>query len=639
MALAWKEWREQRPLILAALGSAVAMPFFMIAGSIVTSRKIDVSALADIMPVIFASLLWPLFAAAAGGATFASEIGDGTLGYLLSRPVSRARIWVVKVAVAACSTLLILIGSLIFACLFGIVVAGGDATFLIRDLPRMDLAGLMTLVLVSATLLLFSASVFFSTFLSRAMNAAGAGLVTGLLIMAGIVLIWSRLDLIPRLEQGLLLIEIGLAGTVVLLASLYLFCRGELLGGSGGRKRGLLVGLASLAALAVVTVPAVWAQVRLSPAKALIAGLELDPSGEALFATAMAANGGSPEIWQIHADGSGIERLAGRLTFAPAVSSDGKWVAYLSMRGALGLRSDRAELRAMRTDGGDDHLVATAFNDTWTPYQGPEIAFSPDGKRVALSRWNQLVIAPFEGGDSKLVDLSKSPIGPARMVGWTADGSEILMLSSANHGASGSALGGVNAATGEIRLIYQTNSDRVYSSLMRHGFTGWKRFPLFIDTTPGEPGGWELALVDLRDGNAVRVNGSVCGLAANMSDDGKTLTYATCAVGPHGEFESELHTIDPEALTDRRIATLPGRAWSILMSPSKDRFLVHRFHSDNRPLPAALVSLDGGVTEIEEGWAPMGWQGRDRFILMRETPNARLAVGDVEGGAPRVFYP
>src|SRR4030095_4130875 len=114
-ALVCKEWREQQPVVVAALLAAVAMPFVLIAGTVGTGSRLDLSSLSELMPSILAALVWPLFAAAAGGATIASELGEGTLGFLLSRPVPRSRIWSVKIVVGAAWILTILAGALLVA--------------------------------------------------------------------------------------------------------------------------------------------------------------------------------------------------------------------------------------------------------------------------------------------------------------------------------------------------------------------------------------------------------------------------------------------------------------------------------------------------------------------------------------------
>ena len=110
-ALMWKEWREQRAVMFAGLLVTILMPLFLFAGMSLRPRPVDLGSLSEALPGLYVILLWPLFVAAAGAGTVASEIGDGTLGFLLSRPVSRVRVWVVKVLVAAATFSVVAVSS------------------------------------------------------------------------------------------------------------------------------------------------------------------------------------------------------------------------------------------------------------------------------------------------------------------------------------------------------------------------------------------------------------------------------------------------------------------------------------------------------------------------------------------------
>ena len=52
--------------------------------------------------------VWQLFALAMGATTFGTEMADGSLRFLLSRPVSRRRLWLVKMGVG-CAALALLV--------------------------------------------------------------------------------------------------------------------------------------------------------------------------------------------------------------------------------------------------------------------------------------------------------------------------------------------------------------------------------------------------------------------------------------------------------------------------------------------------------------------------------------------------
>ena len=59
-ALIWKEYREQRPLVLAGLGLAVALPFLLMAGASTTRRGAGLAELSGMLPWILAVFCWPI---------------------------------------------------------------------------------------------------------------------------------------------------------------------------------------------------------------------------------------------------------------------------------------------------------------------------------------------------------------------------------------------------------------------------------------------------------------------------------------------------------------------------------------------------------------------------------------------------
>ncbi len=69
---------------------------------------------------------------------------------------------------------------------------------------------------LAVAMVVYPAAVFFSTFIGRAMTAAAAGLAAALCLMAGIVIVWSQMDLQPRLAPALLAAE-GLLGSTLFL--------------------------------------------------------------------------------------------------------------------------------------------------------------------------------------------------------------------------------------------------------------------------------------------------------------------------------------------------------------------------------------------------------------------------------------
>lgn len=208
-ALIWKEWREQRPLVLAAVVAAFALPLFILMGSLGTFRG---DSLTQVLPALNMIVLLPVFAAATGALCFADDRSDNTLGFLLSRPASRNRVWLVKVGVAltAFGAIVVLsIGvSMLLAWLaggptltdlvprrgsfpLGVRPLGGEGVrgFVVQALStpgRGWLPGLLAYYLTSPAcwLLLFGASAFWSTRQDRPLKAMFAGLATTAALIA-----------------------------------------------------------------------------------------------------------------------------------------------------------------------------------------------------------------------------------------------------------------------------------------------------------------------------------------------------------------------------------------------------------------------------------------------------------------------
>ena len=61
-ALAWKEWREQRAVVLAAMVLAFCLPPVLAAGKWLLNGRIDAHAVAVDTLMVYSMLLWPLTA-------------------------------------------------------------------------------------------------------------------------------------------------------------------------------------------------------------------------------------------------------------------------------------------------------------------------------------------------------------------------------------------------------------------------------------------------------------------------------------------------------------------------------------------------------------------------------------------------
>lgn len=102
-------------------------------------------------------------------------------------------------------------------------------------------------------------------------------------------------------------------------------------------------------------------------------------------------------------------------------SADGSRIALLSARsGALNLwllSADAREWKQLTDDDGGIMPLADAG--------GPVMAFSPDGKHLALIRWGALWLLPMNGDEAHTLTLERG----VRSLAWSSDGRWIAYLS------------------------------------------------------------------------------------------------------------------------------------------------------------------------------------------------------------------
>ncbi len=641
-SLLWKEWREQRPLILTGLLVAALMPFFLIAGqSAVSSRAVNLQDLSEGLRALYILALWPLFAAASGAGTVATEIGDGTLGFLLSRPVSRLRVWLVKVGMAAVAFVLVVLGSALVAWILHVVASGGDLgwTTKVWDDIQITMAGLP---LAGLILLIFSTAVFFSTVLSRAMTAAAAGLVTALTLSSAIYLVWSRIDLVPLLEPQWMAAEVGLVAVLILLASFYLFSRGEMLRGRGARKTALVAAALALVGAGVVSLPVMFASIQVTAEDAWFRDAFLSRSGDAVVASVARAGGASPQVWLVPTDGSRFHRLTGRLTMAPALSPDGEWLAYVSVRGALGMRSRSApQIRVMHLDGRDDGAVGSwPVDDFNVRFDPPRLIFASDSSKVLASRWSDTARVFFlDGRPGVEISLEGTPLEDGVPFDWTRDGSEVLVFRYPTSHRSGSTLGAVNLDSGEARVIFETTERAFFPRWIGR----WVRDTPFLGSsmalivrieTPQKNHEYRLSLVDLKDGTLRSVTHSFCLPSFDLQRDQEGIVYVTCPQESGGQV-AELHRWRTDGSDEVLLDSLDLPLWSVRLSPAGDRVLL-RGTAGVQMLDAQGTLRDLGPQE----WSMLGWAGKDRLVVREgDDDDPRLQVVNVTNGDRREIFP
>ncbi|MBI3448675.1 MAG: PD40 domain-containing protein [Acidobacteria bacterium] len=622
-ALFWKEWREQRPLVVAGLVLAALWPIFIAVWSASARGGRSLATLGGDLLFTNALILWPLLAVAAGASTIANEIGDRTLEFLLSRPVARTTVWAIKVLVAALSATLVVATGWILALLLG----GFEG--MTRALQG---SASVALGYGAAVLLLFSFAVFFSTFLPRAMTAAAAGLGASAAVITVVVAVWSRLDLLPRLEPQWFATELLAISGAVLVASLFVFSRSETLRGRFTARSAAAAALFALFAAGIATIPIAYARMRLLPSGASLIAISMSPKGDAIVATATPkedpAMPSSPEIWLLHPDAAGMTRLTGRLTFAPVFSPDGRSIAYLSSRSALGLRSDAVDLRIASVDGREDELVASELPipRPWANFGIPALAFSPDGAQIAFVAGGAVEVARTDRArDIRRIPLSGARPSQVYLLGW-ASSEEILFIAYRSDDATAS-FEAVRTDTEKWRVVYDGEAP-TYSLLAAERSGAMQTIPVVI--LPGGRGSEarRLALIDTATGRVEILTENGCHALPDVTDDGKRVAYATCSGSLGSDRRGTVHVRERAGGADRVIGSSDGEVVFLKASPSAESVLVRTRRM--RDVAATDHVLDArGARDLGENVRFVGWAGRDRMVLAESTKESSFAADSV----------
>ena len=148
----------------------------------------------------------------------------------------------------------------------------------------------------------------------------------------------------------------------------------------------------------------------------------VSPDGRYIVFTSK-RDGGTRNVWRMNIDGSNPKRLtSGLADFLPAVSPDNQWVVYSS------IKDGRPRLSKVPIDGGPP--VEIINRDSLHP------AISPDGKQIAYlfteaadtaGPPNRIAVIPFEGGDAvKTFEIPTGLAGARTILHWSRDGRSLL---------------------------------------------------------------------------------------------------------------------------------------------------------------------------------------------------------------------
>ena len=304
---------------------------------------------------------------------------------------------------------------------------------------------------------------------------------------------------------------------------------------------------------------------------------------------------GSADIYRVHLDGSGLERLTDDPAYddQAVLSPDGKTLAFVSSRETgrahiwlLDLASRRAHL--LTPNSGSD------FRPAWSP-DGKWIAFSSDRDSNAShepGRWERLqslsvyMIRP-DGSDLRRVTRGRGVAGSPR---WSPDGKRIYYYESTELGAGNSRYGDEGGWT-EIVSI-----DAAEGSLIQH--TTGDGIRLAPQPLPNGALGY---LATVKDGNVIRLvqnDGSTANSQPgdihdpSWSADGKQVVYCKFS---YPESPQVLPAFSREP--GFRLVRLAGRMFFPAISRQGDQIAVTVTTAKNMD-SLALMKPDGTERRI-----------------------------------------
>jgi len=664
-ALLWKEWREQRAIAFAGAGLAVLIPVIVVAMA-AASRTPDFRDTADVVPFLFAMVVWPLFAALAGATVNAEGASPGSAAFLFSRPVPRGVLWLIKVCIGVVALSFVVTLSFYAALRVDVWVGGWGFRFPFssdpfswpsdRAVQAMALGGLGVT---------FCAAIFLSTFLRRPAAAAIGGLAIGIASQFGAMLAAVPIPM-SRLASGVdrfLLTASGLIALVLLAASLYLFLAAGLTGTADGRRDVRRAGVGIVAALPLVVVLAGFSSTRLDWEHAQVRWVTAIEGTDTSIVRVFGDSFSGSSLWSV-APGRQPLRLTGRMASGGTVSADGEWLVYVSTLGILGTRSANCDVRAVRLDGREDRRLALLPPSASgrSDYCSDSGVFDPAGEWLATRARDlssRLALIPFAGGDPASIDLG-SLFGEDRRYrryrfGWISNGD--LAVATGRDSRVGEGLWRIDPRSGEVSEIYRPapGVDRdVTWQLAFLAADPPQRYALLSEWKDLDRSAWppqtpELLatkVLDLTDGSAREV-APICRdqfRSAAVSPDGRQVFYSCSEPLPRREdwetadldavFQGTLVRRDLTTGTEITMTSFDSRVAGLYPSPDFSRFVVRLqdprarvtgMSSDRTTSSYALIEAGGRLRPLgfTPDWSMADWSGNDRLVLRGSAPYGR----------------
>lgn len=686
--LLWKELRMQRPVLLVGLACAAFGPLVVLA-LVSTQGAYRSWGIGPGLRTMLA-VAWPFVAVTAGAITIATEDEDGTARFLLSRPVSRARIWGVKVGAAAITLAATGLSWFIAMAVVDAVVEPLPADFVVRA-GDSDWTLFVSSTVFGLGLLFFGCGVLCSTVIGRPLTAAAAAVTVSMAAMSLVFLLWSVLGLAPHLEPQWLGAELIVLSALLGAMSLLVYSWPEQFG--RGAARGV-VGDAGVAAaitllLVVIVMPTAFAAMtpRVDELDAIPGSISYGPQ---VVAMAMRNDAGTTQNWLLMTDGSGARPITGRHTLAPRLGSTGRdYVAYYARRGVFGTAGGTLDLR----------ITSVAGTASWTVFRGMpgvrELFFyevGPNGK-VAFAGDGEIVVAHLNGYGHQAVPTAGTPLEGATLLALgTATSAfafpDLLMASGDVDLASATlrrdgALFAYDVESATTRELVRLAAGSVLPAMLRNpspgadtarGGDSWARahVPLLaVEPRAGGGAGARLVRLVISNGDVQPVHE----ITTAWTDEAGRAAFHRCAAveraadrrwtsdGPsyRSFVEDQVLLGDCSAQTRAELGTgvvrlvgvrsgdvvtwpLPpdghGTVNRIWLSQRQDTVLVDMRGATSADSYAVTLDLDGNTRIYPDGWIPLGWTTPDYFLLQREQNGAvTFAVGDARNGEIYDLFP
>jgi hypothetical protein len=431
----------------------------------------------------------------------------------------------------------------------------------------------------------------------------------------------------------------------VLLASLAIFARSELLRRGSGWPRPALVVALALGLLGLVAIPAVHAGSKLTRDLVVIHGDEIAVSGFGVAMTVSLPGGQGQEIWLVRADGSGTSPITGRHTRLPTVTPRGLEVLYFSQRGLAGAVLENYDLRAVRPDGSRDRLIAAGLPGTG------ELFFSPYGRRALLVVDDTLYMIGLNGREQESFDISAEDLAGAELAGWSDNlNDEVLFVrreSTDRPGVEELTLLAYGLHSGTTRQLF---SSMIYPAGYVQPFQpafGWRYFPVPVAVEEDSSTGTRIELLELDAGELTVLGESSC-FSGEFDRDSSLLTYVLCAETPDNGAVATVLVRNLDDDEEKVVSELNlGEGSVTLIAAQVNNWderniwvLLEQELAPSGETIAVVLGPEGHRLGMLPGWKPVGLSGSGRVLLIDDRDHIRtVASGDLLTGMLRVIYP